>query len=88
MLGDPRRSDAWRICFASKMPVFRNRRDEIVARRRRVRDDEETRIWFSSIERGVDAAGPEQLLAGAHREDRLAMTILVLDELESAPVSA
>src|SRR5687768_3547961 len=79
-------SDARRIGFSLEVPMFPNGRDEPVARRARVRGRKHAGIALAARQRRIDPAGREQLIAGAHRKDRLAVAVLVLDELEGPPV--
>jgi len=69
------------------MPMLANRIDEAVGRRACVGCGDQPGISLSVGQRRRDAAGGQQLLAGAQGEDRLAMPVLVLDELQRPPVS-
>jgi hypothetical protein len=66
------------------VPILPDGRDEPIARRARVRRRDQSGIQLSVEQRGIDPAGREQLIAGAHGEIRLAVAVLVLDELEHA----
>ena len=82
-----RRLDARRIGFSCEMPVLRDRRDELVRDRVPARAATMTPgIRLAVGERRDDPARVEQLRAGAERQDRLAVAVLVLDEFERPAV--
>ena len=59
-----------------------------VRRRTRVRCDDESWVGLSIRQYRVDATRAKQLFAGAQRENRLAVAVLVLDEFERPAVGA
>src|SRR5690348_16347696 len=81
-------SDTWRIRFSGEVPMHADGGDEVVRPGARVRGDDQSRILLVAGQRAVNAAGPQQLLALTEREDRLAVAVLILDELQRPSIGA
>src|SRR5688500_17283798 len=68
--------------------MLADRRDKGVDHRFRVRGHDYTGIWLSIRHWRVDPERSKQFVALAQRQDRFAVPILVLDELEGSTVIA
>ena len=81
-------SDPRRICFALEVPVLRERGDEAVFVDVAGGSDDEPWIGGAVGKCQGNARLLQQVLPGPGRQDRLAMPVLILDELEGAAVGA
>src|SRR6185503_20017186 len=79
-------SDAGGIGLTHEVTVLRNRGDEVVGSRGASLHPEQTGIRLAVGKRRGDAARLEKPGAGAKRQNGLAVTVLVLDELERPAV--
>ena len=80
-------SHARRISFPNEVSMFGDRCDEIVRRGFRIGcGEDETGIGLAAGQRGRDAARLQQLRAFAEHQNRFAVPVLILDELEGPSV--
>jgi hypothetical protein len=79
-------SHAWRIGFSGKVPVLRDGSNEAIRCRGSIWCDDHPRVRLAIGQRRIDVAGFDQLRAFAKDQDRFAMAVLILDELEGSTV--